>query len=112
VNVPHSIKPMSEMTEFGGAYVRRRLEFNGVDRLPGSILTAADVESIPLANRTSLVNTGRIELFPAPPPSEPVARIIVSAGGGKYHVVEGRQITDAPVTKAEAVALIADAPVT
>lgn len=130
MGVPHSPKPHRELTEFGGAYVRRRLEFSGVERLPGATLTAEEVESIPLSNRTALINTGRIELFPAIPADHPsvldafqrgydqavaeretVERITIAAPGGKFHVVEGHQITDAPVNKAEAEALVAEAAV-
>lgn len=80
--------------------------FNG-EKLPvGHNLTAAQIKSIPLANRQALINQGQLDLYPigAAAPGE-TERFLIIAGPGKFHVVEGRRLTAEPIGKEEATAL-------
>ena len=100
---PHPV-PASEITTAGGAYVRRRFgDFTAGDRL-----TAEQVASIPRANINALINTGMIELWPAGPGQaiSGAQRFMINVGKGEYIVVQGVQITDKPMSRAEAEALI------
>lgn len=111
MSVPHSRGPAHEVERAGGAYVRRRMPFGDRDLGPGDTLTAREVASIPRANLNALINTGKLELWPAAPGAQgvsgPLERVAVHIGAGRYVVIEGRKITDEPVNKAEADALVA-----
>lgn len=110
MGIPHSPKPQSEIERAGGAYVRRAFEFGERKLTTKDTLTAQEVASIPISNLNALINTGRIELWPAAPDQMFVAeRFAVHLGFGKWIVVEGRQITDGPVTKEQAEAIAAGA---
>lgn len=110
MSTPHARKPAHEIEQAGGAYVRRRFPMGARERVAGEILTAAELATIRPANLTALINTGKLETFPAPPAGasndEPGQRFAVHLGFGKYDVIEGRKITDEPVTKEEAEALV------
>lgn len=104
---PRARTPTGEIEGAGGAYVRRRFDMSGKDRVPGEVLTAEEVANIPPANLNSLVNTNVIELFPKTPPSvvdgKEVKRFIVRDGNTNlYHVVEGVQLTEEPLPLAKA----------
>lgn len=108
MGIPHAPKPLSELEQAGGAYVRRRFTFGERDVGPGETLTAEQIASIPQANLVALINTGKLELWPAAPAQMFVAeRFAVNLGFGRWTVIEGRKLTDTPVTKAEAEALAA-----
>jgi hypothetical protein len=112
LTVPHSRKPTEELLSAGGAYVRRRFEYGPEMLVPGDVLSADEVRKIPTANLSALVNTGRLELFPGAPGVKGALggeRHKIHVGGGKFIVVEGRQITETPITKAEADELVAAA---
>ena len=107
MSIPHSRHSAHEIGQIGGAYVRRRFTMGERDLVGGvDVLTAEELAAIPPANLTALINTGKLETFPAPPAgSAPSARFAVHLGFGKYDVIEGRKITDEPLTKEEAEAL-------
>lgn len=111
MGIPHAPKPQREIEEAGGAYVRRRFEFGTREMIAGERLTAAEVASIPLHNLRSLINTGRLELWPAPPGDAPqtfiAERFAINRGFGKWDVVEGRKLNDEVLTKDQAEALAA-----
>jgi hypothetical protein len=113
MGIPHAPKPSNELDNAGGAYVRRRFTFGTREMVYGDTLTAQEVASIPRANLTALINTGKIELWPAPPADGPLTfvaeRIPVNLGFGKWIVVEGRRLTPEPVTRQEAEAIAASA---
>ncbi len=95
MTIPHSPgSPAHDAARAGGAYVRRRLD----DHAPGAVLTAEQVRAIPAANLQALINTGRLELFPAAP-VQPGERFIRALGQGRFDVIEGRRLTDRPVTR-------------
>lgn len=109
MSTPHSRKPQHEQDTCGGAWVRRRFMFGEVEKLSGETLTAEEVQSIPRANLNALVNTGRLELWPMSKDEVDVSqyksRFLVHRGNGRYDVIEGRRITDAPIPRDEALAL-------
>lgn len=107
MTMPKARTPTGEIEGAGGAYVRRRFSMAGADRIPGDILTAEEVASIPPSNVDALINTNVIELFPKPPPSvvdgKEVKRFLVRDGNtNKYHIVEGVQVTEEPLSLADA----------
>jgi hypothetical protein len=108
MGIPHAPKPASEIDQAGGAYVRRAFTFGDRELTTKDRLTADEVRSIPIANLNALINTGKIELWPAAPEGTFIAeRFAVHLGFGKWIVVEGRNLTSEPVTKEEAEALAA-----
>jgi hypothetical protein len=108
MGIPHSPKPQNEVQQAGGAYVRRAFTFGNRELTTRDRLTAEEIASIPISNLNALINTGKIELWPAAPDAMFVAeRFAVHQGFGKWIVVEGRQLTAEPVTKEEAEALAA-----
>jgi hypothetical protein len=107
MSIPHARKPAREIEQAGGAYVRRRFTMGNRDLINGDILSAADLAVIRPANLTALINTGKLETFPAGPTAAgDSGRFAVHLGFGKYDVIEGHKITDEPVTKEEAEALV------
>jgi hypothetical protein len=74
----------------------------------GDKLTAEELASIPRPTFGRLVNTGKIQLWPAAPLNvrrRAVRRSLRSFG--KFLVIEGRQLTKKPVTKEDAQKLAA-----
>jgi hypothetical protein len=59
---------------------------------------------MPVANRQALIDKRFIEVFPKDATGAG-ERHIVSAGFGKYHVIEGKKLNEFPLTKQEADAL-------
>lgn len=101
---PRSQTPPAEI---GGAYVRRRFLMGQAEKLAGDMLTAEEVAAIPRANLNALVNTGKLELYPqAPGGSVGGKRFPVHIGGGRYHVIEGVQLTTEALSREEADALV------
>lgn len=110
MGTPHAPKPRHEIEQAGGAYVRRRFIFGERDMIAGDQLTAEEVVSIPRANLMALINTGKIELWPGAPDGAQTfvaERFACNRGFGKWDVIEGRKLNDAPLTKDEAEALAA-----
>lgn len=109
MGIPHGPKPIQEIDQAGGAYVRRAFTFGDRELTTRDRLTADEVRSIPLANLNALINTGKIELWPAAPEQMFVAeRFAVNRGFGKWDVIEGRKLNETSLTKIEAEALAAD----
>jgi len=99
---PNSADP----SDAGGAYVRRAFDFGERKLKAGDKLTRDELASIPEANLQALVNTKVLQLYPAAPDSLFIAeRFVVSAGRGKYKVIEGRLLTKKPVSKEHALKL-------
>ena len=96
----------------GGAIVRRgftRFTTAGAQYLKaGTRLTADEVRSIPMVNRRALAVSGALDIYPVAPVNampEDCERFVIHSGGGRYDVVAGRKLNDAPLTKQEAEAL-------
>lgn len=91
----------------GGAFVRRTFA-NGARRMrTGDRMTAAEVRSIPWANRQSLIDRGFIDIYPPAPVGEGEQRIVVRTPGfasKTYDVIAGRKIAEG-LTKEQAEAL-------
>lgn len=90
--------------DIGGAIVRRPFQFGDRHLMPGARLTAEEVASIPYANRSALIDKKMMETFPKSEstPKGDVKRFLISAGFGRYHVVEGVQLTEAALPKKDA----------
>lgn len=100
---PRPATPNSEIEGAGGAYVRRRFTFGSRDMLAGDRLTAGEVASIPIANLQSLINLNLIELYPAPPTTGGDCFLMPADDAGKrFHVIQGRQVTDEPLSRSAA----------
>lgn len=112
MGIPHAPKPRNEFDGAGGAYVRRRFIFGERELVFGDELTAEELATIPRANLIALVNTGKLELWPAAPGTAPIAafiaeRFAVNLGFGRWTVIEGRKLVAEPITKQQAEALAA-----
>lgn len=109
MSTPHSRKPQHEQDTCGGAWVRRRFMFGDVEKIAGETLSREEVASIPRANLNALVNTGKLELWPMSPEeidlSQYKSRFLVHRGNGRYDVIEGRLLTEAPLPREQATAL-------
>lgn len=105
---PRPATPLAEIEGAGGAYVRRRFTFGAREMLAGDRLTSEEVASIPIANLHSMININLIELYPAPPPVPPTVGegdyFLMPADdtGRKFHVIQGRQVTKEPLSRAAA----------
>lgn len=96
--------------EIGGGKVVRGFTAGTEYLHVGAALTADFIKSIPAANRNTLIDKNFIQVWPkAVAVSPPVAvagrtaeRYTVPLGFGRYDVVSGFKINDAPLTKAEA----------
>ncbi len=84
--------------DIGGAKVLRGFSMGGTYRKSGEMLSRQEVLSIPTNNRQALIDGGKMSVYPPAPES----RFVVSAGFNKWHVYEGRRLTDTPVEKDEA----------
>lgn len=100
--------------EIGGGIARRTFTSGGVRIVAGRRFSGDELRAMPAANRNSLIENRFIEVWPkvdaepaADSQAEPVAteRFTVSRGFGKYDVVEGFRLNEAPLSKDEAVAL-------
>lgn len=94
--------------QIGGARVQRGFQLGGRRVLAGDTLTGDEVRGIRQSNRTALVESGYLLLWPkdagagpAQPPQGSV-RFIAPRGFGKYDVIEGRKLNDEPLTKEQA----------
>lgn len=97
--------------EIGGAIVRRPFTRHGVYLRGGDRLTADEVRAIPIANRSALIDSHFLELFPTPEFAltslpMPADRFMVHRGAGMYDVIEGRRLNDEPLAKEAAEALV------
>ena len=129
---PRARTPEGEIEGAGGAYVRRKFTFGERELVSGDMLTAEELASIPTNNLRSLINLNNIELFPKTPSAskaEIKLREALAAkdaelehlraapvGSGdcflmsspeddkKFHIIQGRQITDQPLSRAQATA--------
>ncbi len=98
--------PATEINGAGGAYVRRRFTMGERDMAPGDLLTAEQIAAMPRANLNALINTNLIELFPRGPGAGGGQRYAVHIGGGRYHVIEGVQLTTDALSREDADALV------
>ena len=92
----------------GGGIVRRTFK-SGEHRLTsGTKLTAEEIKRMPVANRQALIDKKYIDVYPKAPgggDGVKAERHVVSAGFGKFHVIEGRKLNDVPLSKDQAQAL-------
>jgi hypothetical protein len=95
--------------QIGGAIVRRTFSSGGTRLTSGTKLSAEQVLAFATANRNALVDKRFIDLFPKSggidSVSESAERFVVSAGFGRFHVIEGRKLNDEPLDREQAYAL-------
>jgi hypothetical protein len=90
--------------DIGGARVRRRFTLGAGAVLAGASLTGDQVRALPIANRRAFVDSGFLEIWPVGG-----ERHVVPRGGGKFDVIEGRKLNDAPLSLEDAKELAAAA---
>lgn len=90
------------MENVGGAVVKRPFKLGEDYVKAGANLDAAAINAIPKVNRNALVDRGYIDLYPQPPGTQ---RHVVSAGFGRFNVIEGRKLNADALTRDEAIAL-------
>lgn len=82
----------------------------GTRIVAGTDLSRDDLLAMPPANYNSLQGSGHFVPWPMPPaaPEQPPGeRFLVARGGGRFDVIEGRKLTDEPLSKADAESLAA-----
>lgn len=93
----------------GGAYVRRAFSASGRDYKIGEVVSADILRGF--SNTRALVNTGKLELFPAAPGDMIAAsshdRFVIKREDGKFDVVQGFVVNEAPLTAKMATAMAA-----
>jgi hypothetical protein len=91
-----------------GGRVTRTFRMNGKQLFAGHMLTREELLRMPAQNRNAMVENGYMTVWPKEAvASEPAAseRHVSHSGFGKYDVIEGRKLNDAPLTREEAHAL-------
>lgn len=88
--------------DIGGARVRRTFTCGDERLLAGHMLSGDEVRNIAVANRRALTSAGFIEIFPRGPVETVGERHIVHLGSGRYDVIEGKKLNDAPLSKDDA----------
>lgn len=97
--------------EIGGGTVRRTFKFGDEQVFSGKTLTADQILGMPINNRRALIEKGYISVYPKAPDA-PAAkreakgeRHVVSAGFGRFDVIEGVKLNEASLSKDEAMEL-------
>ncbi len=93
------------INEIGGGVARRPFVIGAGYIRAGTELTLEQLKKMPAQNRTALIESGHIAVYPRA--SEFTERFMVSLGGGKFNIVEGRVINEEPMTRDEAQAFLA-----
>lgn len=100
--------------QIGGAVVRRTFTTGGKKLTPGTQLTAEEILKFPTLNRMALAEKRYIDLFPKNPNAVSgdgkSQRYVVSAGFGRFHVIEGRKLNDEALDREQAYALAGTSP--
>lgn len=95
--------------QIGGAVVRRTFSSRGKRLISGTRLSAAEVLAFPQANRNALSDKHYIDLFPKGGVDSSVSasgeRFVISAGFGRFYVIEGKKLNDDPLDREQAYAL-------
>ena len=86
----------------GGGFVRIGFDINGKRMTPGTSLSKETI--LGWRNHRALILNGHIAVYP--PKDAGDERFALHIGGGRYEVVQGRKLTDAPLTKEQAEALV------
>lgn len=99
--------------DIGGARVRRTfstIRANGerVQLKANDYLTAAEVLSIPIANRRALSDSNFIEVFPKSVKADlpQMDRFLVAAEKNRFNVIEGYLLNDTPLSREQAEKLL------
>ena len=91
--------------DIGGGIVRRAFEMEGKKIPAGTTLTGDAIRA--MRNHKTMIEGGRLDVWPRGGSAEPGTLFVVHQGRGKYDVIEGRKLNSAPLTKDEAAALAA-----
>lgn len=93
--------------DIGGGIVTRTFRDGEIQRKSNDpktgFLTAAQIMAMPAANRQALIDKKYIAIYPRTPGN--AERFVIPAAFGKFEVIEGVRVTDAPVAKDQAYAL-------
>ena len=95
----------TEPEKIGGGVVARPFDMGGVRLKTGTQLTAEQIMGIRRTNRRVLIENGHLRVWPAHAPAEGMVRHVIGRGAGKFDVIEGVKLNDAPLSKEEALAL-------
>lgn len=97
--------------EIGGAIVRRQINTGGKAIAPGTRLSRSEVLAFLPVNRMALINKRFLDVYPigggdaAAATSSQGERFVVSAGFGRFHVIEGKKLNDEAIDREQAYAL-------
>jgi hypothetical protein len=115
------MRPM-RIEEIGGGRVVRTFKLADRNVMAGESIDVATLSRMPIANRNALIENGSIAVWPkgdgaptitarpaaAAKPAEGTQRFMINKGFGKFAVIEGRVLNEAPLDKAAAEALVAE----
>ena len=92
--------------EIGGAIVRRTFQCGAKRVTSGQRLTGDEVKAMPVANRNALVEKKYMDLIPnGGGVAAKGERFVISAGFGRFYVVEGRKLNAESLDREQAYAL-------
>lgn len=95
-----------DRTQLSGAVVRRTFSGNGKQYRAGDELSSAELRALPEANLRALIENEYVQIYPASADVRPRVRIMKKVAEGKFHVFEGRYLTNEPVSREKAETLI------
>jgi len=100
--------------QIGGARVMKIIDRGGGNKIlpvtngAQTVLSREWLLGLQPSNLQSLVNTGKIDLYPLPPEgARDGQKFVAHRGGGAYDVIEGVKLNDKPLTGEEARAMVA-----
>ena len=92
--------------DIGGAKVLRQFNKGGQNLKAGTVLTAEEVLSIPIANRRALIDSGYLALSAKGHSKEPAERYMIQTGKGAYDVIAGHKLNKKALSREEAEDLV------
>ena len=92
--------------QIGGAIVRRTFMSKGKRLVSGMTLSGDEVRNFPVINRNALIDKRYIDVYPrGGEVAEPGERFVISAGFGRFFVIEGKKLNDEALDREQAYAL-------
>jgi hypothetical protein len=89
----------------GGGVVQQTFRMGEKHLYAGAKLTREQIVRMPAQNRNSLIETGRIMVWPRDATAAQDAEsqcFVAPLGFGRYNVIQGRKLNDAPLNREEA----------
>lgn len=83
--------------QIGGGRVERTFSYGGRRLVRGDMLTREQIVAMPAANRNALIETKHLLVWP--PGIGGGEKFVQALGFGRYNVIQGRKLNDAPIDR-------------